>query len=89
MAELKEAELRGELVRRAMVDRELAACLVALRESLDVLADRLSAEVAAETDAGKCRLMLRDEHRQALAAFTSRIAEADRAGVQEDADGLA
>jgi hypothetical protein len=73
IAELKEAEMRGDLVRRAVVEREFASRLVALRESLEVLADRLSAQVAAEADAGRCRQLLRDEHRLALAAFVERI----------------
>lgn len=73
IAELKEAELRGDLVRRAVVEREFAARLVALRESLEVLADRLSAQVAAEPDALRCRQLLRDEHRLALSAFAERI----------------
>jgi hypothetical protein len=71
MAELKEAELRGELVRRAAVEREMASRLVALRETLEALADRLSALVAAESDAQACRRLLRDEHRNALAAFSA------------------
>ena len=90
IAELKEAELRGDLVRRAVVEREFASRLVALRESLEVLADRLSAQVAAEADAGRCRQLLRDEHRLALAAFVERIdLEAAREEAQEDLDGLA
>lgn len=73
IAELKEAELRGELVRRAVVEREMASRLVALRESLEALADRLSALVAAESDAQACRRLLRDEHRTALASFATLI----------------
>ena len=88
IAELKEAELRGDLVRRAVVEREFASRLVALRESLEVLADRLSAQVAAEADAGRCRQLLRDEHRLALAAFVERI-DVDASDAQEDVDGLA
>ncbi len=90
IAELKEAELRGDLVRRAVVEREFASRLVALRESLEVLADRLSAQVAAEADAGRCRQLLRDEHRLALAAFVERIdLDAATEESQEDDDGLA
>jgi hypothetical protein len=75
IAELKAAELRGDLVRRALVERELAAKLVALRESLEVLAERLSAQVAAESDQAVCRRMLRDEHRNALAGFVVALEE--------------
>lgn len=90
IAELKEAELRGDLVRRAVVEREFASRLVALRESLEVLADRLSAQVAAEADAGRCRQLLRDEHRLALAAFVERIdLDAATEESQEDDDGIA
>lgn len=71
LAELKEAEQRGDLVRRAVVERELAAVLVALRESLEALADRLSALMAAETDAAACRALLRNEHRHALATLVA------------------
>ena len=80
IAELKEAELRGELVRKVEVERAIASRLVALRESLEVLADRLSALVAAESDAQACRRMLRDEHRKALATFTEQMLVADGAG---------
>lgn len=83
IAELKEAELRGELVRKAAVERETASRLVSLRESLEVLADRLSALVAAESDPAACRRMLRDEHRNALAAF----AAADHPELEEADDG--
>ena len=73
MAELREAELRGELVRKVEVERALASRLVALRESLEVLADRMGALVAAESDAQVCRRMIRDEHRKALAAFAQQL----------------
>lgn len=73
IAELREAELRGELVRKVEVERALASRLVALRESLEVLADRMAALVAAESDAQVCRRMIRDEHRKALAAFAQRL----------------
>ena len=90
IAELKEAELRGDLVRRAVVEREFASRLVALRESLEVLADRLSAQVAAEADAGRCRQLLREEHRLALAAFVERLELDSTAGdARKVQDGLA
>lgn len=90
IAELKGAELRGDLVRRAVVEREFASRLVALRESLEVLADRLSAQVAAEADAGRCRQLLREEHRLALAAFVERLELDSTAGdARKVQDGLA
>lgn len=82
ISELKAAELRGELVRKVAVEREVASRLVALRESLEVLADRLAAVLAAETDQQAVRRMLRDEHRAALASFS-------RAAVEEVEDGIA
>jgi hypothetical protein len=71
LAGLKAAELRGELVRRAAVEREVAGKLVALRESLEVLGDRLAALVAAESSAAECRRLIRDEHRKALEVFVN------------------
>lgn len=76
IAELKAAELRGDLVRRIVVEREFASKLTALRESLEVLAERLSAQVAAESDQAVCRRLLRDEHRNALAGFVVALEEA-------------
>lgn len=74
LAELKAAEMRGELVRRLEVERAVAGRLVALRESLESLADRLAALMAAETDPVICRRLIRDEHRQALANFVETLA---------------
>jgi hypothetical protein len=79
IAELKEAELRGELVRKAVVEREMASRLVALRESLEALADRLAALVAAESDSQACRRLLREEHRIALSSFATRLAAVEEA----------
>lgn len=86
IAELKEAELRGELVRRAAVERALASRLVALRASLDALADRLAALVAAESDAQVCRRLLREEHRIALTILANASVVADP---EEGSDGRA
>jgi len=69
MARMREREMAGELVRKVEVERALAGKLIALRESLETLADRLSALVAAEPDPAACRRIIRDEIRQALAAF--------------------
>ncbi len=67
--ELLTLELRGELVRRVAVERELAARLVALRENLDALGDRLGPLLAAEDRPGNCRRLVRDEIRASLSAF--------------------
>lgn len=79
IAELKELELRGDLVRKVEVERALAARLVALRESLEVLADRLAALVAAESDAGVCRRLIRDEHRKALTMLAEHLETVEEA----------
>src|SRR5690606_36500801 len=50
IARMREREMSGELVRAAEVERELAAKLIALREHLGTMADRLAAVVAAESD---------------------------------------
>lgn len=73
LAELKAAEQRRELVRRVAVEREIAGRLVALRESLEVLGDRLAALMAVETDPVICRRLIRDEHRKTLATFAEQL----------------
>lgn len=71
MAELDLAHKRGELVSAAEVERALAAKVLAVRESLDTLADRLSPLLAAEVDAAKVYAMLRTEIRQALSQLAA------------------
>jgi hypothetical protein len=87
LVELEYRERIGELVRRAVVERELSGRLVALRESLEVLADRLAALVAAESDQAVCRRLIRDEHRKALASFAEQLQQLQDA--QEGDDGSA
>ena len=62
------AELRGELVRRAAVEREFASHLGALREALERAGDQLADAVAAEPDPAS-RLRLLRMHLRALAAL--------------------
>lgn len=69
MASLRARELSGELVRRVEIERELAAKIIALREHLQSMADRLAALVAAEPDILVCRKLIRGEVDQALVAF--------------------
>ncbi len=69
IAALREAELRGDLVRKAVVERELAGRLVALREALESLGDRLGPLLAAENTSVACRNLVLAEIRLALAAF--------------------
>lgn len=65
-AELDLRRQAGELVVAADVVRELAAQVVAFREHLMSMADRLAPVVAAETDQARCWHLLRDEVHYAL-----------------------
>jgi hypothetical protein len=69
LAELKAAEARGDLVRRAAIVQEFSTKLTALREALETLAARLAPQMVAESDLASCQRLLRDEHRTALSAF--------------------
>lgn len=68
-AEAHLAELRKDLVRIEKVKREFGTRLVAVREALRNLGDRIAPLAAAETDPSAVARLLRDEHRQALTAF--------------------
>jgi len=70
LAELKLAEERRELVRRAEVERHFAAGLVALRDALETVGARIGAILAAESDAASCARITRAEIRSALEIFT-------------------
>lgn len=83
MATMREAEMRGELVRRVEIERELAAKIIALREHLQSMADRLAALVAAETDILACRRLIRAEVDQALIAFNRADAPAPEVFTKE------
>ena len=76
-------ELRGELVRRAVVEREIAGRLIALREALEGLGDRLGPLLAAEDTAVGCRHLVLSETRQSLAAFADALTAEQ---VDRDAD---
>lgn len=67
MLEIDLAERLGELVRMADVERAYAARLVAAREALDALPDRLAAKLAATDDAARVHAMLAEEIRLAMA----------------------
>lgn len=67
MLEIDLAERLGELVRMADVERAYAARLVAAREALDALPDRLAAKLAATDDAARVHAMLAEEIRIAMA----------------------
>lgn len=70
MATMREAEMRGELVRAAEVEREIAGRLVALRDALETVGARIGAILAAESDAASCARITRAEIRSALEIFT-------------------
>lgn len=66
MAEMKERELTGDLIRARAVRAALAAKLSSMRDALLQLSARLAPVLAAETDLAKVRQMLDDEIYQAL-----------------------
>ena len=69
IAALKAGELRGDLVRRAEVERAIAGRIVSLREALETIGDRVGALLAAESNALACRTIVMREIRQALRGF--------------------
>ena len=70
LAELKAAELAGDLVRRADVRTQLARRTAALRDGLLQIPARLQSVVAAEADEAKCHDLIQDEIYLVLAQFT-------------------
>ena len=81
MAELREAEMRGELIRVDAVRSALAGVIVSTRESLLQLPSRLSVTLAAETDTAVVYATLEKEIHQALAqlaASPARLGKADQ-----------
>lgn len=82
LAELKLAELSGELVRADDVRHALARRFVAFREGLLQIPDRLSAQLAAETDQGTIRRLLDIEIRASL----THLVEAGRLTKEAPAD---
>lgn len=69
-AELKLAELRGELVRVADVKAAQARRIAALREGLLQIPARLAAVLAAESDQARCHDVLQAELHAVLAQVT-------------------
>ena len=66
LAELKLRELRGELIRREVMESIVGARAAALRESVLQVKSRLTPLLAAESDAAKVSAMLDTELRAAL-----------------------
>lgn len=79
LAQLKLAELTGELVRRRDVEKGAAAAGIAIRQHLEPIADRVAAEFGAD-DAHRrtLRQRIRDEIDAALRASATLIAEVAR-----------
>ncbi len=73
LAELEFAEKRGELVRRADVERETFATMRALRDRMLGVADRIAAQVAAEGDVAKVHEIIIREIRESLRRVTEAI----------------
>ena len=70
LAGLKLAELAGELVRVAEIERALAAKVAAVRDALLNVPHRVSVLAAAESDAGRVFELIDGEIRQALHVLT-------------------
>jgi hypothetical protein len=72
LAQLKLAELTGELVRRRDVEKSAAAAGIAIRQHLDPIADRVAAEFGADDNHRRTlRQRIRDEIDAALRATAS------------------
>jgi hypothetical protein len=66
MARIRREELQGLLVRESDVDDEAGECALMVKNALMVIPDRISAQLAAETNEKKIRDLLNMELRQAL-----------------------
>jgi hypothetical protein len=82
IAQLKAAELEGQLVRVDQVRAQLASQLAPVREGLLQLPARLASMLAAQTDAGRVQTMLEAEIHQVLAPLSGRTAAAAAADRQ-------
>ena len=70
MAEMREAETRGELIQVAAVKAVWAARLTSTRDALLQIPSRLAPVLAAENDLTRVTQLLEDEIRQALAELS-------------------
>jgi hypothetical protein len=82
IAQLKAAELEGQLVRVDQVRAQLASQLAPIREGLLQLPARLASMLAAQTDAGRVQTMLEAEIHQVLAPLSGKTAAASAADRQ-------
>ena len=69
LAELREGELSGELVRREEVDKAAYKAARALRDGLTNCAKRLGATVAVLTTPDECAAAIEQEHRTLLQSW--------------------
>lgn len=91
IAELRLAEMRGELIRVDAVQQVLAGTLAGTRDRLLTVADRVAPIVAAETDPAAVHQAVYNEIHQALAQLAGAPLAIDRAaqdvgGVQDGED---
>lgn len=82
IAQLKLAELRGELIRVDAVRATWAGRIVSTRDALLQIPPRLAPVLAAENDLTRVTQLLEDEIRQALAELSG-TSEANRQPAQE------
>jgi hypothetical protein len=71
LAEMRESEMRGELIRLDSVRSALAGVISSTRDSLLQLPARLAPVLAAETDAARVNDLIQAEIHQALAQIVS------------------
>lgn len=76
LAELELRERRGELVKKADVEREIFAIQRALRDRLAGIPDRIAPMLAAEADVTRCHAIVAAELRAALGEVAGSLAEA-------------
>ncbi len=76
LAELELRERRGELVKKADVEREIFGVQRALRDRLSGIPDRIAPMLAAESDVTRCHAIVAAELRAALGEVAAGLAEA-------------
>ena len=75
IAEMQEAEMRGELVRAEEIYRELYTLTRTARNGLLTIADRISVEVAAESDHHTVHEMIENEVETVMAEMLETVDE--------------
>lgn len=80
LAEMREAEGRGDLIRIDAVRSALASVISSTRDALMQLPSRLTPVLTAETDAARVHDLLQTEIHQALARLTAAPQRLDKEG---------